>query len=215
MTRLWAVVRSYVGRRVRAIVKQTIGPSDAERLQMRMDEGRVEIGRHTYGTPRIVMYRGDTGRVRIGAFCSIAEDVEIYLGGNHRHDWVSSFPFRTRFALPGAYEDGHPATKGDVVIGNDVWLGRGSTIFSGVTIGNGAVVGARAVVTKDVRPYAVVAGNPGREVARRFSDEQIARLERVEWWAWPDEKVLDRVPMLTSDKIDEFLDAAEEDKRTS
>ena len=175
-----------------------------------MEAGHVEIGRHTYGVPRIATYIGDSSRVVIGSFCSIAEDVEIFTGGNHRPDWVSTFPFRSRFGLPGAFDDGHPASKGDVVIGHDVWVGRGASILSGVTIGDGAVVGAYAVVTKDVRPYAVVAGNPAREIRRRFDDDTIERLITLRWWDWPDERILASVPLLNSDRMDEFLKASED-----
>src|ERR1700694_3079477 len=126
----------------------------------------VQMGAHSYGQPRVIRHEGDSAEVPLGAWCSIAEDVEIMVGGNHRLDWVSTFPMRIIFNLPGALTDGHPATKGDVRIGNDVWIGRGSRILSGVTIGDGAAIGAYSVVSKDVRPYAVAVGVPAREVRR-------------------------------------------------
>ncbi len=129
----------------------------------------------------------------------------MFVGGNHPVEWVSTFPFRAAFHLPGALEDGCPASKGDVVIGHDVWLGAGATNLSGVCIGNGAVVGAETVVSKDVRPYAIVVGNPAREVRRRFGDDEIERLERIAWWDWPIEQIVANVHLLSSAEIVAFL----------
>jgi hypothetical protein len=103
---------------------------------------------------------------------------------------------------------GHPATKGDVVIGNDVWLGTGATVLSGVTIGDGAVVGAHALVAKAVPPYAIVAGNPARLIRLRFSRKIIAQLLALQWWYWPEEQVNALAPLLCSDRINEFIAAA-------
>src|SRR4051794_6927197 len=112
---------------------------------LRDAETLLQLGRRSYAEgARVVINRGDPHEpVSVGAYCSIAPDVEFMIGGNHRVDWVTTFPFRARHGLPGAYEDGAEATKGAVVVGNDVWIGRGAAIMSGVTIGDGAVVGAR------------------------------------------------------------------------
>ncbi len=166
----------------------------------------LKMGAHSYGNPRVIRHEGDTNEVYIGAWCSIAEDVEIMVGGNHRLDWVSTFPMRIIFNLPGALTDGHPASKGDIRIGNDVWIGRGSRILSGVTIGDGAAIGAYSVVTKHVRPYAVVAGVPAREVRRRFTDEQVDALLRIRWWDWPTEQAVAEVAALNGGTVDEFID---------
>jgi hypothetical protein len=107
--------------------------------------------------------------------------------------------------LPGAFEDGMPASRGPIIIGNDVWIGRNAMILSGVTVGNGAVVGAEAVVTRDVRPYAVVAGNPAREVRRRFTDEQVDALQELRWWDWPDSGIRDVVHLLNGAPVDELI----------
>ena len=151
-------------------------------------------------------FPGDEAHVQIGAFCSIGPDVILMDGGDHRVDWVSTFPFRAVFDLPGAYADGHPRSRGDIEIGNDVWIGRGARIRSGVRVGDGAVIAAYAVVTHDVRPYAIVAGVPAREVRRRFSGEQVEALERIAWWDWPIEHVLERVPELCSERIEAFIE---------
>jgi acetyltransferase-like isoleucine patch superfamily enzyme len=114
-------------------------------------------GEFTYGRPRI--YTWGICDVSIGKYCSLSTGITI-VGGEHNSNWVSTFPLRDRFRLPGRKRDGHPKTKGPVIIGNDVWIGMGALILSGVTIGDGAIVAAQSVVTKDVPPYAIVAGNP-------------------------------------------------------
>ena len=167
------------------------------------------MGRESYGEPRVVAYPGETSRALVGSFVSIADDVVFLVGGNHPVDWVSTFPFRARLGLPGAYRDGVPVSKGDIVVGNDVWIGWGATVLSGVTIGNGAVVAANATVTRDVRPYAIVAGNPAREVRRRFGDDEVARLERLAWWDWPLEAIVERIALLNGDDVGAFLKAFE------
>ena len=151
---------------------------------------------------------GEGATLRIGAFCSIANGVKIYLGGEHRTDWVTTFPFCILWES-GHTLEGHPKTKGDVVIGNDVWLGAESVILSGVTIGDGAAIGARAVVTGNVPPYAIVAGNPARIVKNRFDDETISRLSKIKWWEWKDAKIDKALPMLLNDDIRKFMEFAE------
>lgn len=180
-----------------------------KRILSRSSSGRIDIGAHTYGAPR-VRWWGEDANLVIGKYCSIAEGVEIYLGGNHRTDWVTTFPFSWfRKSWPEARElRGHPATRGDVVIGNDVWLGAGCVILSGVRIGDGAVVGCRAVVARDVAPYAIVVGNPAREVRKRFDENRIARLLDVQWWNWPEDRVRRNVQLLLDTNIDHFLSAA-------
>jgi acetyltransferase-like isoleucine patch superfamily enzyme len=186
-------------------------PDPAAELAALQQEGIVEIGGHTYGQPRIVLWRDPNGRsvggrVRIGRYCSISANVEILTGGDHRVDWVSTFPFRVRWGLPGAWEDGHPATKGDVTIGNDVWISRGACILSGVTIGDGAVVGAHAVVARDVAPYAIVVGNPAVEVRRRFDADVVDALLEARWWDLPDDDVGELVPLLCADDVQGLID---------
>jgi acetyltransferase-like isoleucine patch superfamily enzyme len=167
---------------------------------------RLTMGRYTYGRPRVRWYYGDDGRVRIGSFCSIADDVIMTIGGEHPSGWPSTYPFRIQLGLPGAYEDGLPGTKGDIEIGNDVWIGRGARILSGVMIGDGAIIGAYAVVSKDVRPYAIVVGNPAREIRRRFADSQVVALREIAWWAWPEEKILANIEFLNQGNIDTFIE---------
>lgn len=168
----------------------------------------VVVGEHTYGHEQLsVRHWGEPAGLRIGRYCSIADRGTIFLGGNHRADWVSTYPFP---AFPEAWPEaagieGHPATNGDVVIGNDVWVGSRVTIMSGVTVGDGAVLAADATVVKDVPPYAIVGGNPARVLRRRFAPHQIRGLLAVRWWDWPDAKVHAEVGLLASGRVDAFL----------
>jgi virginiamycin A acetyltransferase len=166
------------------------------------------IGAYSYGRPK-VRFPESGRRLTIGRYCSIADKVEILLGGDHRLDWASTYPFaamRGLFPDAGAPEDYH-ASRGDVVIGHDVWLGSGCMILSGVTVGHGAVVAARAVVTRDVPAYAVVAGNPARVVRRRFDETTVAALVAAAWWDLPHAAVTRLVPLLQSGQVDALLAA--------
>lgn len=165
----------------------------------------LTLGHRSYGEPSVMRYPGDTAVVRVGRYCSIANGVVFVVGGNHRPDWVTTYPLRVMLELDGALADGHPATKGDIVVGNDVWLGADSRILSGVEIGHGAVIGLGAVVAADVRPYAIVVGNPAREVRRRFPDPMVEALLRIAWWDWPDDDVRERVDDLCSPDVEAFV----------
>jgi acetyltransferase-like isoleucine patch superfamily enzyme len=163
-----------------------------------------EIGEYTYGVPDVSSW-GEGTTLRIGKFCSISYGVQILLGGEHRTDWVTTYPFTTIYKDTGF--KGHPRSKGDVQIGHDVWIASRATILSGVTIGSGAVIGTHSVVTSNVPPYGIVAGNPARLVRYRFDDEKIAALLRIEWWDWPIEKIVSAWPLLLSPRINEFITA--------
>ena len=176
-----------------------------DRAQHHIADGTLVMGNMSYYAPNVVKYKGDTGRVIIGNFASVAPDADFYVGGLHRVEWVSLYGLRAMLDLPGAYEDGFTHGRGDIVVGGDTWITNGSTVMSGVTIGDGAVVGTKAVVAKDVRPYAIVVGNPAREIGRRFSDEQVDALLRIRWWDWPTELVRQRVDALSSPDVDGFV----------
>jgi acetyltransferase-like isoleucine patch superfamily enzyme len=167
--------------------------------------GVITMGTGSYGEPFVVYHEGDDAKITIGKYCSIAAGVRFMPGGNHRTDWVSTYPFRLRYGLPGALTDGHPTTKGDIVVGNDVWMGNEALVLSGVTIGDGSVIAAQAVVTKDVPPYAIVAGNPGRVVSMRFTEELRQQLAAIKWWDWPEATVVDRVAALNGGGVEEFV----------
>ena len=163
------------------------------------------IGQYSYGNPRILRFKGDECCVTIGKFCSIASEVEIFVGGNHNANWITTYPVRIMMNLDGKYSDGHPSSSGDVVIGNDVWIGRGATILSGCHIGDGAIIGARAVVAKDIPPYAIAVGNPVRVVKYRFDDEQIQNLLAIRWWDWELDKIKENTDLLCSPDIEQFI----------
>ncbi len=105
----------------------------------------------------------------------------------HNVAWVSTFPFSLVLGFDGTREN--PVVIADIEVGADVWIGRSARILAGVAIGHGAVVGAYSVVANAVRPYAIVAGNPAREVRRRFSDDIVAALLELKWWDWPLERL--------------------------
>jgi acetyltransferase-like isoleucine patch superfamily enzyme len=176
-----------------------------EQAQRYIADGTLVMGNMSYYAPNVVKYEGDTGRVIIGNFASVAPDADFYVGGLHRTEWVSQFGMRTMLDLPGAHQDGFTHGRGDIVVGSDTWVTNGCTVMSGVTIGDGAVVGTKAVVAKDVRPYAIVVGNPAREIRRRFSDEQVDALLRIKWWDWPTEKVKHHIELICSPDIDAFI----------
>lgn len=159
-------------------------------------------GSFTYGRPRILTW-GITD-VSIGKFCSLASGINI-VGGEHNTNWVSTFPLREQFLLPGHGKAGHPKTKGPIIIGNDVWIGIGVTILSGVKIGDGSVVAAQSVVTKDIPPYAIAAGNPAQVVKYRFNQDTIQALLRIQWWNWDLRKILANVALLNGADIQEFV----------
>ena len=160
---------------------------------------QVEIGEYTYGNPELIA--GDEGKkLIVGKFCSIAQGVRIFLGNYHRADWITTYPFSV---LPSEWPEaadvkGHPFSKGDVRMGNDVWIGTGATLLSGLTIGDGAIIAAGSMVTKDVAPYAIVAGNPAKEVRKRFDEATIEKLLDLKWWDWPEEKIREKMKILLS-----------------
>ncbi len=165
------------------------------------------IGKWSYGEPKILS-RKEGASLTIGAFCSFSTEVKIFLGGEHRTDWVTTFPFNKLWESAKTFT-GHPSTKGDVIIGNDVWIGHAAIILSGVTIEDGAMIGAGAVVTKNVPAYGIVAGNPARLIQKRFEEDIIRRLLKIAWWNWDDDKIRAFMPLLLNDDILKFITEAE------
>jgi len=165
---------------------------------------KYSVGQYSYGDPLIFKWDKDA-TLKVGKFCSIASNVTILLGGNHRGDWITTFPFSAIFD-EFKHIPGHPSTKGDVIIGNDVWIATGALILSGVNIGDGAIVAARSVVTKDVEPYAVVGGNPAKQIKTRFSKDEIQKLLKIKWWDWKIDKIKENVPFMLSSDVQKFID---------
>lgn len=145
-------------------------------------------------------------RLIIGKFCSIACGAKfIFNCANHTLKSLSTYTFPLFFEewdlsksdIGLAWDN-----KGDIVIGNDVWIGYDAVIMAGVTIGDGAIIGARAVVTKDVEPYAIVGGVPAKEIRKRFSPEIVEKLQSLKWWNWPTEKIRRSIPAIQSGDIE-------------
>ena len=170
----------------------------------RYEKQFTSIGKFTYGVPNIRFNTNEREAVKIGNFCSIGAGVTIFGGGEHRADWMSTYPFNVFLKEDFGYIIGHPSTKGPVIIGNDVWIGSDATIMSGVSIGDGAVIGNNAVVTKDVSAYAIYAGNPAKLIRDIFDAYTIAKLIQMKWWDWDYEAIYEAVPLLQNGEIDKL-----------
>ncbi|MFI1769391.1 CatB-related O-acetyltransferase [Streptomyces sp. NPDC020800] len=175
-------------------------------LRPLVTDSRIEVGEYTYYDDpdgateferRNVLYGYGPERLVIGKYCAIAAGTRFLMAGAaHPTMGVSTFPF-TMFG--GSWTErtidlvtGMPS-RGDTVIGNDVWIGYQALIMPGVRIGDGAIVAAGAVVTADIEPYTVVGGNPARPIRRRYEDADIERLLRAAWWDWPVELVTEHL----------------------
>ena len=175
---------------------------------------KIEVGDYTYyddfsdvaNFEHNVKYLFDFSedRLIIGKYCMIASDVTFVMnGGNHLSEAVSAYPF----AIFG--EDWKDAMagktyphKGDLVVGNDVWIGYRATLMAGVTVGDGSIIATNATVTKDVPPYTIVGGNPAREIRKRFSQPMIDRLLALRWWDWPADRITRNLHLLTGNDPD-------------
>ena len=164
----------------------------------------VTWGEYSYADGGLDVSFIENAGLSIGKFCSIGKGCKVILGGNHRGDWISTFPFSALFPASPDIAD-YQVSKGDVAIGNDVWIGAGVTILSGVTIGDGAIIGAGSVVVKDVAPYTLVAGNPAEFKKRRFDSETIQQLLDLNWWEWPEDEIREIIPILMSGDIEKLL----------
>ena len=149
-------------------------------------------------------FTGD--KLIIGKFCMIASDVTFIMNGaNHLTDAITTYPFAIfGNAWANAMEGKNYPSKGNIVVGNDVWIGYNATIMAGVTIGDGAIIGTNSVVTKDVEPYAIVGGNPAKLIKKRFSDDEIKDLLEIKWWDWEIEKITRNVQNLTDKNVEIF-----------
>jgi virginiamycin A acetyltransferase len=135
----------------------------------------------------------------IGKFCMIASDVKFIMNGaNHLTKALTTYPFAIfGQGWENAMEGKHYPKKGDILIGNDVWIGYNATIMAGVTIGDGAIIATNATVIKDVEPYTIVGGNPATLIKKRFSDDVIEKLLKLKWWDWSIEKITENIQNLT------------------
>lgn len=152
----------------------------------------------SYGTISVM---GEMNTVRVGKFCSLATGIIADGGFNHDVENISLYPF-------GVFRKGTTGSntcKGDINIGNDVWIGLNSIIMSGVTIGDGAIIGSYSVVTKDVDAYSITAGNPAKHKKYRFPKGYRESLLRIKWWEWSEQKINENLEFLESHNIKEFI----------
>lgn len=193
------------------------GDTQTVYLKNVITESGIEIGDYTMyndfvNDPRDfeknnVLYRypinGD--KLKVGKFCSIACGAKfLFTSANYTMHSISTYPFPIFFEewgldvtnITSAWDN-----KGDIVIGNDVWIGYEAIVLSGVTIGDGAIIGTRAVVTKDVPPYTIVGGIPAKPIRKRFSDEVISKLLELQWWNWPENRIKENIDVIQSGRI--------------
>lgn len=157
----------------------------------------VSVGEYTYGGLRIINYN-ENEKLKIGNYCSIAQEVTFILNADHRMDTISSFPFKVK--VLDEHVEG--TSKGDIVVDDDVWIGYGATIMSGVHIGQGAVVAAGAVVTKDVPPYAIVGGVPAKVIKYRFPETMIEELLKIDYSKLTEETIKSHIDELYTELED-------------
>lgn len=145
-------------------------------------------------------------RLIIGKFCSIACGAKfLFNSANHKMTSLSTYTFPLFFEEWGLKKENVAQAwdqKGDIMIGNDVWIGYEAVILSGVTIGDGAVIGCRAVVTKDVPPYTIVGGVPAKPIRKRFDEETIKELQKIKWWDWPEEKITEKIQAIQAGDLE-------------
>ena len=147
-------------------------------------------------------------KLTIGKFCMIASNVKFIMNGaNHLTNSLTTYPFAIfGNGWENAMEGKSYPQKGDINIGNDVWIGYNATIMAGVNIGDGAIIAANSTVTKDVEPYTIVGGNPAKEIKKRFSQHVITKLLELKWWNWDIEKITENVQNLTDNKIEKLIE---------
>jgi acetyltransferase-like isoleucine patch superfamily enzyme len=163
--------------------------------------GQINMDYRSYGSPII---RGDISDIYIGKYCSIAQNVIVDLGFHHETNFVTTYPLNVFFKELN-HITGHPKSKGDIHIGNDVWIGEGCIIMGGITIGDGAVIAAGSVVTKNVGPYEIVGGVPAKFIKFRIDFCDIVSMQKIKWWDWSDEKVISQGELLMSKNIKQFI----------
>lgn len=171
------------------------------------DINKVIIGKKTYGNLYIVDYSPSEAKLRIGSYCSIANDVKFLLGGEHQIKSISTYPFKVK-----VFDESQEAgTKGDIIVKDDVWIGENAIICSGITIGQGAIIAAGAVVTKDVEPYSIVGGNPAKHIKYRLSEDCRTKLLNTDIIKLFDTISKDDLDFyyneLTIDKLNSFLES--------
>ena len=151
-------------------------------------------------------FTGD--KLIIGKFCMIASNVQFIMnGGNHLTNALTSYPFSIfGNGWENAMNGKSYPNKGDINVGNDVWIGYNATIMAGVTVGDGAIIATNSTITKDVEPYTIVGGNPANLIKKRFNDEKISKLLALKWWDWDLDKITRNIQNLTGNDLDKLID---------
>lgn len=193
----------YVKRLIKQLILSRASATQITQLQnlgiVGSGGGVVDVGEGTYGENHLIIHKWNSKtKIKIGKYCSIADSVHIFLGGNHDISAVSTYPFGTTSEELIGPREGHPKSNGDISIGNDVWIGSHVSIMSGIVIGDGAVIAAFSHVVKDVLPYEVVGGNPARHIKMRFDAESVEKLLKVRWWDWEKSEIRHNRDLLTS-----------------
>ncbi len=190
-------------------------------LKNAITKDNIKVGDYTiyndfYNDPRdfeknnvLYQYPVNNDKLIIGKFCSIACKAKFLMAsGNHTLKSLSTYPFPILYEQwgldAGQVRDAWD-NKGDIIVGNDVWIGYDAIIMSGVKIGDGAIIGTRAIVTNDVPPYTIVGGIPAKVIKKRFSDDIILKLLKIKWWDWPDEKIRANIQRIQSGNIAELV----------
>lgn len=177
-----------------------INPHNFTNAEDLFDQNLVKVGDNTYGGLKVLTYNKDR-KLKMGSYCSIAQEVMFVLSADHYTDHISLYPYKVWIMK----ENQEGVSKGDIVVQDDVWIGYGATILSGVTIGQGAVIAAGAVVTKDVPPYAIVGGVPAKVIKYRFSQKIIDRLLQIDFSKLDEKMVREHIKELY-ETVDENTD---------
>jgi acetyltransferase-like isoleucine patch superfamily enzyme len=166
------------------------------------------IGPYTYGQENIKLIKPEENpySLIIKNFCSIGENLTIYMGGQHRKEWITAYPFGHKYKNIFQQFDGenHCIFKGNVIIGNDVWIGMNSFIMDGVEIGDGAIIAANSHVISNIEPYSIYGGNPAKLIKYRFSKKLISHLLKIQWWDKPIEEINSILTILCSDNYEDI-----------
>ena len=161
---------------------------------------KTVVGENTYGKINVYSYQ-KKGEVAIGRYTSISE-ISLILGGDH-HRGITVYPFKSKFLKLDTSLDNQSAQN--IIIGNDCWIGHNVTIMEGVTIASGSIIGANSLVTRSTNAYSINVGSPSKEISKRFSEEEIAKLLESKWWELPKNVLLKYLDLLYGNDIDEFL----------
>ena len=188
----FAPIRKYLAKRKRCREWGKRNPHNETVPMNDFDISAVSVGRYTYGGIRVYNFN-NKNKLKIGSFCSIADDVMFILDADHPVNLLSTYPFKVKCLKTDQFE---AVSKGDIIVDDDVWIGYGATILSGVHIGQGAVIAAGAVVTADVEPYSIVGGVPAKVIKYRFEQDVIDYLMKLNYGALTEQMIREHMDEL-------------------